>query len=92
MTDQSATEGTDLLVRLVLEAVDQRLKGLRDEVARITEQSAQHQRDVARLATELGRWLTAKAKEDAAMTTRVDELQACVQRLSQLAQSTSLKS
>ena len=80
------------MVRMVLEAVDQRLKDLRDEVAHITAQSAQHQRDVARLASELGRWLTAKAKEDAAMTTRLDELQACVKRLSQLAQTSSLKS
>ena len=91
MSDPSAAERTDLLVKLVLEAVEQRLKDLRDEVARITTQSAHHQRDLARLASELGRWLTAKAKEEAAMTKRVDELQACVTRLSHLAQD-SLKS
>ena len=86
VSDPSAAERTDLLVKSVLEAVDQRLTALRDEVAWITTQYAQHQRDLARLANELGRWLTAKAKEEAATTKRLDELQACVTRLSHLAQ------
>ena len=86
MTDPSAAERADLVVRLVLEAVDQRLKDLRDEVARLTADAGQRQRDAAKLASELGRWLTAKTKEDAAMTARVDELEACVKRLSHLAQ------
>ena len=55
MSDPSAVERTDLLVRLVLETVDQRLKDVRDEVARIAVESEQHQRDVARLASELAR-------------------------------------
>ncbi len=90
MTDPSAAERTDLVVRSVLEAVDQRLKDLRDEVARVSAESAQRQHEAARLASELGRWLTAKAKEEAAMTVRVDELQACVKRLSQIAQNSTV--
>jgi len=84
MSDQSATERTDLLVRLVLEAVDLRLKDIRDEVARIAAESAQHRQGVARLADELGRWLTAKAQAETAMNARVEELSDAVKRLTQL--------
>lgn len=86
MSDPSAVERTDLLVRLVLEAVDQRLKDVRDDVARIAVESEQRQRDVARLASELARWLTANTKTEAAMGTRVDELAAAIERLNNLAQ------
>ena len=84
MSDQSAAGKTDLLVRLVLEAVDLRLKDIRDEVARVAAESSQHRQDVARLADELGRWLTAKAQAESAMTSRVDELSDAVMRLTQL--------
>jgi septal ring factor EnvC (AmiA/AmiB activator) len=85
MSDESAAAKTDLIVRLVLEAVDQRLKEFRHEAARISAEADQRQRDVALLASELGRWLTANAKAEAAMGVRVDELQAAVRRLNELA-------
>ena len=81
MSDQSAVENTDLLVRLVLEAVEQRLKDVRDEVARLAIQSEQQRRDMARLAGELGRWLTAKSKAEDAMSARIDALFNAVDRL-----------
>jgi len=86
MSDPSAVERTDLLVRLVLEAVDQRLKDVRDEVARISAESEQRQRDVARLAGELARWLTANNKAEAAMGARIEELAAAIERLNELTQ------
>ncbi len=86
MSDPSAVERTDLLVRLVLEAVDQRMKDLRDEVARIAVESERRQGDVARLASQLARWLTANTKADAEMSARVEELTAAVDRLNNLAQ------
>jgi len=86
MSDPSAVERTDLLVRLVLEAVDQRLKDVRDEVARISAESEQRQRDVARLASELARWLTANNKAEAAMGARIEELAAAIERLNELTQ------
>jgi len=86
MSDPSAVERTDLLVRLVLEAVDQRLKDVRDEVARISAESEQRQRDVARLASELARWLTANNKAEAAMGARIEELSAAIERLNELTQ------
>ena len=86
MSDQSAVERTDLLVRLVLEAVDQRLKDVRDEVARLAVESQQRQGDVARLASELARWLTANANADAAIGARVDDLASAINRLNNLAQ------
>ena len=85
MSDPSAVERTDLLVRLVLEAVDQRLKDVRDEIARISAESEQRRRDVARLAGELGRWLTANRNTESAMGARVDELAAAIERLNELA-------
>ena len=86
MSDPSAVERTDLLVRLVLEAVDQRLNDVRDEIARIAADSEQRRRDVARLASELSRWLTANRNVESAMGARVDELAAAIERLHQLAQ------
>lgn len=81
MSDPSAVERTDLLVRLVLEAVDQRLKDVRAEVARVAIESERRQHDVARLASELARWLTANAKAETEMGARVDELAAAIERL-----------
>ena len=86
MSDPSAVERTDLLVRLVLEAVDQRLNDVRDEIARIAADSEQRRRDVARLASELSRWLTANRNAESAMGARVDELGAAIERLNELAQ------
>ena len=86
MSDPSAVERTDLLVRLVLEAVDQRLNDVRDEIARIAADSEQRRRDVARLASELSRWLTANRNAESAMGARVDELAAAIERLNELAQ------
>ena len=86
MSDPSAAERTDLLVRLVLEAVDQRLKDVRDEIARIDAESEQRRRDVARLASELARWLTANRNTESAMGARVDELAAAIECLNELAQ------
>ena len=86
MSDPSAGERTDLLVRLVLEAVDQRLKDVRDEIARIGAESEQRQRDVARLASELSRWLTANNKAEVEMDVRVGELAAAIERLNEMAQ------
>ena len=86
MSDPSAVERTDLLVRLVLEAVDQRLNDVRDEIARIAADSEQRRRDVARLASELGRWLTANRNAESAMGARVDDLAAAIERLNELAQ------
>ena len=81
MSDPSAVERTDLLVRLVLEAVDQRLRDVRDEVARIAAESERRQHDVARLASELARWLTANTKTETAIKSRVDELATAIERL-----------
>ena len=86
MSDPSAVERTDLLVRLVLEAVDQRLNDVRDEIARIAADSEQRRCDVARLASELSRWLTANRNAESAMGARVDELAAAIERLNELAQ------
>ncbi len=86
MSDPAAVERTDLLVRLVLEAVDQRMKDVRDDIARIAVESEKRQGDVARLATELSRWLTANTKADAVMGARVDELTAAIERLNNFAQ------
>ncbi len=86
MSDPAAVERTDLLVRLVLEAVDQRMKDVRDEVARIAVASERRQDDVVRLASELARWLTANTKADEVMGARVDELAAAIDRLNVLAQ------
>lgn len=86
MSDHSAVERTDLLVRLVLEAVDQRMKDVRDEVARIAVESEERRADVARLASELARWLSANANADAAMSARVNELATAIERLNNLAE------
>lgn len=85
MSDPSAVERTDLLVRLVLEAVEQRLRDVRNEVARVAAESEQRQRDVAKLASELGRWLTANNTAEATMGARVHELEAAIERLHELA-------
>ena len=60
--------------------------GIVDEIARIAADSEQRRRDVARLASELSRWLTANRNAESAMGARVDELAAAIERLNELAQ------
>ncbi|MBI4884681.1 MAG: hypothetical protein HY826_11590 [Actinobacteria bacterium] len=82
MIDQAEAAKADLLVRLVLAAVEQRLVAVREETAKVAAAAERHQQEVARLASELSRWLTANARAEAAMSTRLDELQEAVERLS----------
>jgi|CXWL01.1.fsa_nt_gi hypothetical protein len=81
MVDQPEAAKADLLVRRVLAAVEQRLIAVREECALVAATSERRQHEVARLAGELARWLTANARAEAATNARLDELHAAVERL-----------